>query len=227
MKEGEHNFASILETVNSYYTRKITEFGATTRGVDWRDEKSQEIRFEQLLGVLGKASQAQLLNENCKVLDYGCGYGALLSYLRKGGARSNYFGFDCSQAMIDAALEKNSNISNAVFSTTLPKEKVDFSLASGIFNVNLESQKNEFQKYILSILDVLYDRSRLGFAFNMLTAYSDSKFKRSDLYYENPVFIVEHCLKNYSRTVNLSHGYQLFEFTVGVLLGPDSIGIRK
>ena len=37
------------------------------------------------------------------MLDYGCGYGALRSYLRERGHRGHYVGFDISERMIEAA----------------------------------------------------------------------------------------------------------------------------
>ena len=41
----------VLEAVERYYGAKIAEHGPTARGVDWNDEASQELRFEQLLKV--------------------------------------------------------------------------------------------------------------------------------------------------------------------------------
>ena len=32
-----------------YYAEKLREHGATPRGVDWNDERTQRIRFERLL----------------------------------------------------------------------------------------------------------------------------------------------------------------------------------
>jgi len=38
----------ILGNIEKYYTDKIKKYGATPKGVDWKDEKGQFIRFEQL-----------------------------------------------------------------------------------------------------------------------------------------------------------------------------------
>jgi SAM-dependent methyltransferase len=227
MTEAKQDFKDICESINTYYSEKIGEFGATARGVDWRDETSQELRFEQLVYVLGPATLVQLQGDNCTVLDYGCGYGAFLTFLRNRGFKAHYVGFDFSQAMIDAAREQHAQDRNAIFSTSQPQEHVDFAFASGIFNVRLDNDEKAFRDYIFSILDGLNDMSTQGFSFNMLTDSSDKQYMRNDLHYEDPGEILCHCMERYSRTVNIFHGYRLFEFTVGVLKGPESIGIRR
>jgi len=75
----------VLDAVGRYYSEKIVEHGPTAKGVDWRDETSQELRFEQLLKVCDE-SRPFTLN------DYGCGYGALATYLGERGLDVRYTG---------------------------------------------------------------------------------------------------------------------------------------
>ena len=42
----------ILKSTNTYYTKKIEEFGRTSRGVDWNSTESQRLRFEQITKIL-------------------------------------------------------------------------------------------------------------------------------------------------------------------------------
>ena len=42
----------ILTEVEAYYTEKVLKFGATPKGVDWRDEASQLLRFKQLMKLI-------------------------------------------------------------------------------------------------------------------------------------------------------------------------------
>ena len=63
--------------------------------------ESQEIRFKQLCNVLEPKKQFSLL-------DYGCGYGALLNYVERFAANFTYTGFDISKQMITEAAQKNS-----------------------------------------------------------------------------------------------------------------------
>ena len=61
--------------------------------------------------------------------------------------------------------------------------------------------------------------SRRGFAFNMLTSYSDADRMRSDLHYGDPAAYFDLCKRRFSRNVALLHDYELYEFTIVVRLG--------
>ena len=38
--------------IEQYYTDRIQKFGSNPKGVDWKDEHSQNLRFTQLLRVI-------------------------------------------------------------------------------------------------------------------------------------------------------------------------------
>ena len=61
---------TILGDVAQYYGDKLRQHGATPACVDWKDESSQILRFEQLLRVV--------YDPRGSVIDFGCGFGALL-----------------------------------------------------------------------------------------------------------------------------------------------------
>src|SRR5262245_5640555 len=87
-----------LSKVETYYTSALSRHGATPRGVDWSSEESQRLRFDQLAKIWeGRGS------ETFSVIDYGCGYGALVPYLRERGLAFAYTGFDISPEMIATA----------------------------------------------------------------------------------------------------------------------------
>ena len=67
---------SILLRVQEYYDEKIRTHGPTARGVDWKSAESQQLRFAQLVRVID-SSRPFTVN------DFGCGYGALLDYLKQ------------------------------------------------------------------------------------------------------------------------------------------------
>jgi SAM-dependent methyltransferase len=191
----------ILGEVGAYYTCKVLEHGATARGVDWSTEASQELRFQQLLRVCS--------GESWSLVDYGCGYGALVDHLPKG---TPYQGFDISEEMIARARELHPE---AVLSTDRAAlVPADFAVASGIFNVRLGHSDDSWRAYILGVLAELDGLGRRGFAFNMLTSYSDAEKMRTDLYYGDPCFFFDHCKRTYSRQVALLHDYGLYEFTI-------------
>jgi SAM-dependent methyltransferase len=203
---------SIRAGVAEYYGAKLAEHGATARGVDWRDEASQTLRFEQLLKVVD-APGAFSIN------DYGCGYGALVAHLDTRGEAFSYTGFDVSAAMLDHAKRTYAGRPDCEFVTgenELPR--ADYTVASGILNVKLGFSYDAWEEYVRDTLARLASLSTRGFAFNALTSYSDPELRRDDLYYADPRVVFDHCKRTFSRNVALLHDYGLYEFTTIVRL---------
>ena len=212
----ENKTTDILVEVADYYSAKLAEHGETPRGVDWNGEESQELRFDQLTQVIPQPAGFSLN-------DLGCGYGALFDYLNLNlGCRDfAYNGSDVSADMIRAALDRHANSPNARFSVAAePPEIADYGIASGIFNVRLGRSDAEWCNYLEATLDVLDRTSRLGFAFNCLTSYSDADKMRDYLYYADPCVLFDLCKRRYSRHVALLHDYGLYEFTILVKKNP-------
>jgi hypothetical protein len=95
-----------------------------------------------------------------------------------------------------------------------PDNVADYGVASGIFNVRLDRSDIEWYAYLQATLDILDQTSRMGFAFNCLTSYSDADRKRDYLYYADPCQLFDFCKRRYSRQVALLHDYGLYEFTI-------------
>jgi SAM-dependent methyltransferase len=146
--------------------------------------------------------------------DYGCGYGALVSVLERSGLDFTYRGFDLSQPMLEHARRNHESPPRITFVDSEEElARADYTVASGIFNVKLDVPVSEWERYVLDTVDTLARLSSRGFAFNMLTTYSDQDRMRPDLYYGQPAFYFDHCKRNYSRNVALLHDYGLYEFT--------------
>lgn len=207
-KSSREDFPAIVSEVRKYYSGKFARFGPVSRGVDWNDATSQELRHEKLLEI-HQERRSFSLN------DYGCGYGALLSYLQPRYDEFGYNGVDISKEMIASARQRFAKYRNAVFRVaSAPTKTADYTVASGIFNVKLGTTKAEWLKYLLYALDRMDRRSRLGFAFNCLTKYSDKERMRQDLYYADPCYLFDYCKKRFSRQIALLHDYGLYEFTI-------------
>lgn len=205
----DHNKSELLDEVASYYTEKLAEHGVTPRGVDWNGEESQFTRFEQLCKIIGPEASDFSLN------DLGCGYGALFDYLSPKHPSCSYLGVDVSPEMTQAAQARHVASPKARFIMgSEPDAGSDYGVASGIFNVRMKRTDGEWYDYLLATLDVLDRSSRLGFAFNCLTSYSDEDKKRNHLFYANPGQLFDICKQRYSRQVALLHDYGLYEFTI-------------
>lgn len=201
----------IVEDVSKYYSEKLQTFGATPKGVDWNSVESQETRFNQLSSIINSPGQ------EFSILDYGCGYGSMYAYLKnKFSENFSFHGYDISEEMTSKAKEIYGNDSSTEWFTQIDPSstKVDYVIASGIFNVRLNHSNQDWQAYILDTLQQFNSLATKGFAFNMLTSYSDKEYMRDYLYYAEPFFFFDYCKKNFSKYVAVLHDYPLYEFTI-------------
>ena len=199
---------SLLSEVAMYYSKKLSEHGEGPRGVDWNGEESQALRFKQLCKIIDTSN-------HFSINDLGCGYGALNDFLSNQYNSFLYSGIDVSENMIQAAKKRYQNKTQARFVlSSEPDQIADYGVASGIFNVRLGRSDGEWQAYLETTLDILNRTSRLGFAFNCLTSYSDADKMRDYLYYSDPCVLFDLCKKRYSKKVALLHDYGLYEFTI-------------
>jgi len=205
---------TILSEVATYYSEKLAQYGQNPRGVDWNGEESQTLRFKQLCNIVDTPNQFSMN-------DLGCGYGALYDFLTVEYGSFSYSGVDVSEGMIRAAEQRYQDKSQARFVlSSEPEQVADYGVASGIFNVRLGRSDDEWRSYLEATLDALNRTSRLGFAFNCLTSYSDSDRMRDYLYYADPCALFDFCKRRYSKSVALLHDYGLYEFTILVRKQP-------
>jgi SAM-dependent methyltransferase len=205
---------AILDAVERYYSAKFDEHGARAEGVEWNSAESQELRFHQLAHLLRGRADAFSLN------DLGCGYGAFATYLYEHGFDARYTGYELSHAMLESARATFRDDGRVRFVEGNALQPADYSVASGIFNVRLGFDDEAWRAYVEATIDDLAEASGSGFAFNMLTSYSDPDRRRADLYYADPGAIFDLCKRRYSRHVALLHDYGLWEFTIVVRVEP-------
>jgi len=198
----------LLNEAAGYFAQKLAQHGMTPDGVDWNSHEGQINRFTQLTRIL-PASGPFSLN------DLGCGYGALVDYLDAHYARYQYTGCDIAGDMVAAAQARFPDRPELAFvQSEKPPQEADYGVASGIFNLRQGRSDSEWLSYIYTTLDFLHETSRLGFAFNSLTVYSDAERMRPDLYYAEPCVLFDRCKRRYSKQVALLHDYGLYEFTI-------------
>ena len=196
------------ETIRNHYSQQLEKHGATPEGVSWNSESAQIIRFTQLSRVIRT-------DEEFSLIDYGCGYGALLDYLRAEGCRFRYTGYDISQEMIDKANKLHQGASACHFTTREDElEAADYCVESGIFNIRFGYSDESWLEYILATLGKMDRLGQRGFAFNLLTRYTDANILRPELYYADPAFFFDYCKNSFSKNVALFHDYDLYDFTV-------------
>jgi SAM-dependent methyltransferase len=200
-------FDLITAKVARYYSDRLREHGATAGGVDWNSEESQTLRFAELAKLLP-------LRETYSVVDYGSGYGAMVAFLEGRGDDFDYQGFDISSDMIDRARRDHGSPRRRFTTSETELRPADFAVASGIFNVKLDTAVDDWTSYVMDTLERIDRLGSRGFAFNMLTSYSDPDRMRSDLFYGDPLHFFDHAKRAFSKQVALLHDYGLYEFTI-------------
>ncbi len=201
----------VIHEVERYYSEKLRIFGPTPRGVDWRDAKSQKLRFDVLLRILEDA-------ENAELLDFGCGYGALLDHPEIGAKHVRYEGRDVSATMVSAATQMHQvcGVQHHDFGFSAGAdiaEDHDVIVASGIFNVKMDISEKRWSSYIEQTIALLAARSRRGFAYNCLSDRSDSEHRRGDLHYASAGGHASF-IAGLGFEAEIVDGYGLYEFTI-------------
>jgi SAM-dependent methyltransferase len=208
----------ITEAVASYYAGRLAEHGPTHWGVDWNSDESQQLRFQQLVSIAGDSL------DGSSITDFGCGFGSLATWLAARDLRVDYRGFDVASEMIDAARTACAGVDGASFTTDEATLAVaDWTVASGVFNVRLDTPDAAWEAHVHSTLARMAAISRRGMSFNMLTSWSDPERMRDYLYYGSPAGLFDHCRRDLSRHVALLHDYGLWEFTIHVRFDEDHL----
>jgi len=162
---SDNAFRAVYEVVGGYYTATVARHGATPLGVDWSCGPTQELRFVKLLNICDFSAPFSLN-------DIGCGYGALLDFLKRIRTTPtiDYLGLDLSAQMIAHARDLRPPDKNAQFAVgTETKRVADYSVASGIFNVKLQTARDHWEDFIVHTLNKMRATSRKGFAVNFLS----------------------------------------------------------
>ena len=93
-------------------------------------------------------------------------------------------------------------------------ETADYSFVSGSFSVMLGAGDEAWCAYVEDTLLILTERSRRGFAFNLLTSEADCR--NDDPFHADPAHSFRFCKENLSRFVTLLHDSPLNEWTIAV-----------
>lgn len=196
-----------------HYSTLLKQHGDSPLTAQWgTDPAVRERRFEALAQVG--------IPVTAKILDFGCGLGDALPYLRTHhGFTGDYVGYDLSEDIVAHARAKYAGDPKARFEvrdifTTPPEEEFDFVWICGTFNIKTANS----DAYIRDALRILYAKTRKGMTFNLMSTYVD--FFDPTLYYADPDLVFRFCKEELSPCVALRHDYMLkagvtpYEFAV-------------
>jgi SAM-dependent methyltransferase len=205
----------VFQSVEAYYTGKLTEHGATPLGVDWSCRATQWLRFVQLLKLCA-FDTAVSLN------DLGCGYGELAVFLhqRYPHAGIDYLGIDLSSAMVQRARRRHRGEPGTRFAVGRTcQRQADYSVASGIMNVMLGFPLPVWEDFVRGILLDMHRNSLRGFAVNFCSSRRPD-LRPDELYCSAPDAWVRYCEAELGCSVEVLSDYGLREYTLLVQREP-------
>lgn len=196
--------------LQEYYSENLKKHGHNAQGVGWKNESAQKNRFNQLLKII--------TTDNFSINDLGCGSADLYSYLKASGYNNFFYnGYDTLLEMYEFAKEKYIQEKNIAFyhiDNAKELQPAHYTVASGIFNLKYSESNENWLNYIIGTIEAMNNASARGFAFNMLTSYSDKEFMKDHLYYSDPFYFFDYCKKSFSKNVALLHDYNEYDFTI-------------
>jgi len=199
-----------MDQIRDYFAGKLEQHGATPRGVDWNSTGAQDTRFSQLAKVI------MPVDRPFSLLDYGSGFGSFYDYIVDQNARpAKYVGFDIVEGMVTKGRELHDGMPGVEFTSSESNLPVcDYVVASGIFNIKLDTDYDAWTAYVVKTLSRMNELADRGFSCNFLTKYSDADHMRPDLYYADPCYLFDVAKRTFSRNVSILHDYDLYDFTI-------------
>lgn len=141
---------------DTFYLNAFKKYKISPKGVNWKNKKSQEVRFEIILEFL-----KDKLSHKTKVIDAGCGFGDFYLFAKRKNFKFEYVGYDILQKFVDITKDRTS--CNAFKKDILSDEldMADYYIASGSLNI-----LTKFETYLF--IKRCFEYSKKGFVFNFL-----------------------------------------------------------
>ncbi|MDO9055662.1 MAG: class I SAM-dependent methyltransferase [Sulfuricurvum sp.] len=144
-----------------FYHSGIIKYGYTPQGLRWNSHESQEIRFYQLVSLLPRDASS--------VVDAGCGFGDLCTYIRSTGQYTlSYTGLDSLEVMVEEASRRSGERIYQCDILSDPLPVAEFYLCSGALNILTHNAAYRF-------IERCYNASTRGVIFNFLEGNQESK----------------------------------------------------
>lgn len=201
----------VSKLLGAHYAQTFAQHGPKPEGVDWGSRSDlHRLRLEKMLAVLSEPPG------ECppSLLDVGCGYGSLWQLIRERGQPLHYTGIDVCEPMVQYARHLNPDAHWIVgdFMDLESNKKFDYVVCNGILTQKLGIPVPEMDDFLRQLVTKMFKQCRVGAAFNLMTTHVN--FTAPNLYYKNPLEIVDWCMNELTKKIRLDHSYPLFEFTV-------------
>jgi len=164
----------------------LNQYGYSPDALFWSSRGIQKIRFRALADIgIGVGDS---------LLDVGCGFGDLNSWLSGAGLPVDYTGIDLSPDILAKGAEMNPGLkllTGDLFDFDWSEQSFDWVVLSGTLNWNL----NDDGEYARRVIQRMFELCRCGVAFNMLDLHSNDVKGMSDLIAYDVQEMLSFCLE--------------------------------
>ena len=208
---------SISNQMKKHYQATFDLYGPCSSGVDWgSDDSRARIRHQVMSDIIPTNINA---TAPFSILDIGCGFGAFVDELkqRDSNASFQYFGIDIVESMVSEAKKRHPQhqFFNDDFLVWDPPCQFDYVTCNGVLTQKLQATDEEMREYSEQILLKMFALARHGIAFNCMT--TNVNYRKSNIYYRNPIDFMQWTLANLSDRVKLNSAYGIrYEYTIFV-----------
>jgi SAM-dependent methyltransferase len=193
----------------AHYEACFAQHGDTPRGVDWPDAEGARTRYRIMTELMREA-------EGGDVLDFGCGAGHFLDYLREIGRDDlRYRGLDLSPVFVELCRSKYPGVAFDcldVLAQGAAMPEADYIVMNGVFTERRGIAYDLMFESMTRLLSIAFARARKGIAFNLMSAHVD--WTRDDLFHVPYDAIARFVVGRLSRDHVIRADYGLFEYTV-------------
>jgi len=141
------------------HAHSFQQHGYTPNALFWSSRGIQKVRFKALAEIG--------INEHDSLLDVGCGFADLYSWLKAQKVQTHYTGIDLSQDILNKGMELHPKLNllhGELFDFDWPNASFDWVFLSGTLNWNLHDDG----KYARQLIEQMLKLCSKGVAFNML-----------------------------------------------------------
>ena len=190
------------KSLSEIYWERYKKFGSVPEGVFWLSESRQWLRFKLILDQLYKMNQSSVLD----LADVGCGYGALISYLKsnKSTLGIRYTGYDVSQKLIGVCQRQFKEDWVQFRIGTSPSILTDYCVMSGTYNLAATGDIFEWERYVWGCLQKCWENTSKAMIFNLQVA-EKAKITNDYIYYAEMALVLEKCVSLFGPTKIISH----------------------
>jgi SAM-dependent methyltransferase len=199
----------------THYEACLARHGDSHHGVDWPNAADAQTRYRVMLEVIREQPS---LDQPIKLLDFGCGAGHLLEYLRAENRQDiEYVGLDMSPRFVELCQAKfpgTKFLSGDILQREVEIPDVDYVVMNGVFTEKRSLLFDEMWDYCRAVLRQVFPRVRRGLAFNVMSKHVD--WEREDLFHLPFDLLAPFLRKEISRHYQFRADYGLYEYTAYV-----------